>query len=134
MRLSLARGERRESVGREITLNNAGSRTDAELMARRLDPARARSAAKRWKVRTSTAVARLRRQRRVVVLLTAALVSLCVVAVGTPAASQWCAREAFHRSEARPDGVGVSFWVPGVRCTLEYPNGHRAEVVWPVDA
>jgi hypothetical protein len=102
-------------------------------MRRKVDPARIRVAAKRWRVRRSTAIARLRQQKRVTRLLAVAVIALVAVGLGNPAASRWCAREAFQRSTARPEQVAVNLWVPGVRCTLEFPDGHRSDIVWPVN-
>jgi hypothetical protein len=91
------------------------------------------SAARRWKVRSTTAATRLRRRRRISRFLLVAALAPFVVVGGARASSNWCAQEAFDRPNAKPVDVSVNLWVPGMRCSLEYAGGRRADIVWPFD-
>jgi hypothetical protein len=84
-------------------------------------------------VQTGAALARLRRRRLLMWGLVFALMAPLVAVSGSRAASRWCAEEAFERPNARAEDVSLSLWVPGVRCSLEYVEGHRAKVIWPLD-
>lgn len=61
------------------------------------------------------------------------VIALVSIVVGGQGADQWCTNEGFSRSsQGAAESLSLSWWPPGVRCTLSY-DGERTEVHWPVD-